>query len=112
MSRIQPRPMPSLQDWIDRKPSGPKPRRPMRRTRLKPRSAKKQDWHELYILGLKFLLSLDPMCRRCRKREATDGHHIFGRANALMLLFTVTCRRCHNAVHGNPNKARRDGWLF
>jgi hypothetical protein len=83
---------------------------PMRRT-IKKRSAKKAKWHALYILALRFLMSLDPLCRRCRRRRATEGHHPFGQVGALILIFWPFCRTCHDAVHEHSNQAREEGWL-
>jgi hypothetical protein len=109
MSAVKPRPMPPF----------PMPGRVqnrhycrLRRTRLKYRSERKASWHALYVAGLKFLLKLDPMCRRCRERLATQGHHPFWQSGALILLFWPLCSFCHSAIHASPNKAREEGCLL
>lgn len=87
-------------------------RAPMRRARLKMRSEKKDNWHALYIAGLRFLVRLDPLCRKCRRRPATEGHHPFGQGGALILLFFPLCRTCHVAVEDNKNQSRQEGWIL
>lgn len=87
-------------------------RAPMRRARLKMRSEKKDNWHMLYIFGLKFLIRLDPLCRKCRRRPATEGHHPFGQGGALILLVFPLCRTCHVAVEDNKNQSRQEGWIL
>lgn len=87
-------------------------RAPMKRARLKMQSEKKSKWNKLYYLGLRFLISLDPLCRRCRSRRASEGHHPFGQIGALILLFWPFCRTCHVEVHDHPNTAREEGWLL
>lgn len=111
MSMIQPRPMPPFPKEVpDRRRKFW--RQPMRRARLKQRSAKKSHWQGLYILALKFLIRLDPLCRRCRRRHATEGHHPWGQIGALILLFFPICRICHEEVEGNKRQARAEGWIL
>lgn len=106
-----------------RRPDGPnwKPGDPMwkapalprsqRRVRLRVRSDEKERWHALYIPFLAFLIRLDPLCRCCRIRPATEGHHPFGQLGALILCVFPFCRTCHNEKHGNPIDARAEGWI-
>ncbi len=84
----------------------------LKRTRLKPRSVMKAKWHELYILGLRFLVSLNPFCRRCKERHATEGHHPARQHGAAILIFFPFCRVCHADVEGNKNRAREEGWIW
>jgi hypothetical protein len=104
MSMVKPRPMPPF----------PKPAKAAKKPRrwLRHRSAKKRCWHEIYVIAAAFLMRLDPICRRCRRRRAIEGHHPFGQAGALILIFWPFCRVCHDEVHFHPNKAREDGWLY
>jgi hypothetical protein len=80
--------------------------------KLRHRSEKKEYWHRLYVLGLRYLLRLNPFCRRCGKRMATEGHHHFLQSGALILLFSPICYECHREIHANHNRAREEGWLF
>lgn len=111
MSMVKPRPLPPF----PKLPREPKVKEfhwiKLRRRRLKRRSAAKMIWNDLYLLALKFLIGLDAICRRCRKRLATEGHHPLGQIGALILIFWPICRRCHDQIHDFPNEAREDGWL-
>jgi hypothetical protein len=110
MSMIKPRPMPPF----PKPPREKKERKPwVRRGRpLRRISKKKLDWRKLYLLALAFLIRLDPLCRRCRRRRATEGHHPWGQIGALILLFWPFCRQCHDEVENNKKKARAEGWIL
>jgi hypothetical protein len=66
----------------------------------------------IYLDCLRFLISLDPLCRRCRRRRATEGHHPFGQIGMLILIFFPFCRACHREVEDNKRQAREDGWIL
>lgn len=105
---IKPRPMPPF-------PAEKVPRWKLgqvRRTRLRQRSAEKAGWQRIYVAVLKAVLSVHPLCVRCMKRLATEGHHPFGRSGALILLFWPFCRTCHDEVEGNKKQARAEGWIL
>lgn len=84
----------------------------MRANRLRRISKEKKNWRDIYILCLRFLIGLDPICRRCRERYANSGHHPFGQHGALILLFFPMCMVCHNEVECSKNKARDEGWIL
>jgi hypothetical protein len=105
MSMIKPRPMPPFV-----KRSAPKTER--KRRGLKQRSTAKAAWHRIYVAVLRAVLSVHPLCVRCGKRKATEGHHPFGQIGALILLFWPFCRPCHNEVENNKKQARADGWIL
>lgn len=103
--------MPSLRQWLERKKPH-KHRKGLKRARLRPRSERKTNEHSLYICGLLFLLSLNPMCRLCGMRRATEGHHPVSQQGWLILLFIPACRSCHDDIHEHPKAAREVGLLF
>lgn len=84
----------------------------LKRTPLKRRSAKKTEWALLYLAGLRFLISLDPMCRCCKERRATEGHHPARQQGGSILIFLPVCRRCHTWVEDHKNEAREYGWIW
>lgn len=93
-------------------PSEPRPPFRLRRSRLRKISPQKKNWRDLYLVCLHFLIALDPMCRRCRKRYANQGHHPFGQHDALILLVFPFCLTCHNEVECNKRQSREEGWIL
>lgn len=85
----------------------PKPRK-----RLKQMSTTKAWFHSRYVAALKFLISLDPLCRRCRERPATEGHHPLRQRGWLIFFFWPFCRACHNEVEDDKKTARTEGWIL
>lgn len=84
----------------------------LKRTRLCKVSPKKRHWKAIYLSALRFLIALDPICRRCRCREANQGHYPFGQMGALILLFWPFCMTCHNEVEFHKNQSRDEGWIL
>jgi hypothetical protein len=82
------------------------------RSPLKKRSPAKAKLHALYVAGLVFLLSLNPICRICEERKATEGHHPWGQRGWLILLFWPICRICHDWIEDHKNKARGLGLIL
>lgn len=112
MSMVRPRPMPPFP-----KPAKPESRKRTgfsisRRQGLRQVSVKKAHWRKLYLGGLRFLVALDPLCRRCQRRRAIEGHHPWGQLGALILLFFPICRTCHDEIENNKKKARAEGWIL
>jgi hypothetical protein len=110
MSMIKPRPMPPFP-----KPSGSFQKRHKGLRRGKPmrkRSVAKTLRHHVYVAALVFLIYCDPLCRRCRRRRATEGHHPWGQLGAKIFIFWPFCRQCHDEVENNKKKARAEGWIL
>lgn len=116
MSRIAPKPMPDFKKWLGRKSHGMESehrhRKSLRRTRLRPRSKAKSVFHGHYVCALLFLMSLNPMCRRCNRRRATEGHHPMQQRGWLILLFFPVCRLCHTEIEERKSIAREEGWIW
>lgn len=91
--------------------AGRGPYRAKPRKRLKQRSPEKTRLHGLYVAALVFLIGLDPLCRCCRKRPATEGHHPWGQWKWLIFLFIPICRECHEAIESNKKAAREVGLI-
>lgn len=130
MSMIRPRAMPpkpparperGTREWFDWKRQEARGRAERReakrgapepaRKRLRQRSPLKAKLHALYVAGLKFLIGLDPLCRCCRERPATEGHHSWGQRGWAILLFIPICRRCHDDIENHKNAARDVGLI-
>jgi hypothetical protein len=122
MSMIKPRPMPPFPK-VTIQPRNRRDRElakqatrflnwKLQRSPIRKVSKKKLAWRKLYLLGLAFLMRVDPLCRRCRRRRATEGHHPFGQIGALILIFWPFCRQCHDEVENNKKKARAEGWIL
>lgn len=104
MSMVRPRPI------------EPKPVRPTRKgfksnSTLAPISEEKAYWRELYLKALAFQMWLDPMCRKCRERPATEGHHPFRQVGPMIMIFAPVCRECHEGTENNKNNARQEAWI-
>lgn len=116
---------PTLQQWLDRKPAGRKPRKP-----VKKRSAKRQrDAKEYTKLRAAFLIAR-PRCQACgpfddafgagatwdrhKCAKSCDVHHKAGRLGGNLLNTTTwmaVCRSCHDWIHAHPSDARKLGLL-
>lgn len=103
---IQPQPMPPFPKRNLGRELG------LGRKGLRKRSPDKARWHRIYIAVLKAVLRVHPLCVRCGKRPATEGHHPFGQIGALILLFWPFCRPCHDEVENNKRQARAEGWIL
>lgn len=96
------------------KPTSP-PRKPLRRTRVRPRSkAMKRRLQEYWKLAARFLAD-HPHCKKTGcKKPSKDVHHTRGRAGELLLdwrLWLPLCREDHDWVRDNPAAARSAGLL-
>jgi len=87
--------------------------KPLKRTRLSPVSKKQQKRLRDYSAVRKDYLDEHPVCEACLQRPAEEIHHKEGRGSktADPTTFMSICRRCHNWIHANPNRAREEGWL-
>lgn len=86
----------------------------LRRTRLSPVSKKRQGkLGEYRRLRVRYLAEMK-VCWVCVRAKATDVHHKNGRHNDRLndtVHWLPVCRKCHDWIHTNPNKAREQGWL-
>lgn len=113
----------SLEDWLKRKPTGPKPK-----TRIASMSKKRtKEAREYARLRKKFLtparncealvtILLAGNTVRVEKGDstlATEIHHREGRGKNLNNTSTwlAVCRPCHRWIHQHPSKARALGLL-
>jgi hypothetical protein len=87
----------------------------MKRTPLRPKSAKQARIDRLRKKIRTELFELHPLCQRCGKRPPTDLHEPLPRSQGGdptdKASVTAICRECHSEIHNNPEQARRDGWL-
>jgi hypothetical protein len=87
----------------------------MKRTALRPRSARQSRIDRLRVKLRRELVELDPMCRRCRTSPGTDLHERLRRSQGgdptSESTVTLICRGCHSDIHANPEQSRQDGWL-
>lgn len=90
---------------------------PKPRARMNQRSEAKGNLHSQYMAAKRVRLREHPQCECCVSfklnpvRLAQDGHHPFGQAGKLILVFVIICRECHDRIHGSPGEARSSGWL-
>jgi len=100
---------PTLQQWLARKPAGPKPKR-----RLPKMSSKRQREAKAYSLLRAAYMKAHPLCQKCGRARSQDLHHRAGRLGGNYLntdTWAALCRNCHRACHDHPSEARADGWL-
>jgi len=83
----------------------------LKRSRLKPVSAKKAEWKRQYLAEKLRRMALTRRCERCRTLPPRDGHHPKGQHGENIMEFYLLCRPCHDWIHTHPNEAREDGWL-
>ena len=85
----------------------------LRKTRLKPMSAKRNKDSKAYSLLRDAYLRLNPICEICIVDESSEIHHREGRGRNYLNTDTwlAVCRRCHKWIHTNPSLARKQGYL-
>lgn len=64
--------MQTLAQWLKRKPAGPKPKRPLKRCRVKKVSAKRQREARIYSVKRKAFLEAHPWCMILLRRMGVD----------------------------------------
>ena len=88
----------------------------LRRSRLKPVSAKKAALKKEYLAEKTARMNRQreqrggTFCERCDKLRWVDGHHPYGQAGKWILIFFLICRKCHDWIHANGKAAREEGW--
>ena len=84
----------------------------IKRSRLRPRSKKREKLDAIYYEKRREFLALNPDCHICGG-IATDVHHTARRgANYLNVLsWLPLCRSCHAKVESNGKWARENGYL-
>ncbi len=97
--------------------------KPLRRSRLKPMSKKRQRESKAYSLLRAAYLKANPSCQRILIRygnwatcpnHSVDIHHVAGRLGGNYLnteTWMAVCRSCHDWIHANPKQAREQGLL-
>ncbi len=123
--------MQTLQQWLDRKPAGPKPKKRVRQV-----SKKRAREGKAYSLLRAAFLKAHPRCQafetilwgasvgttpskdgwleNIAPPLATDIHHKAGRYDGNYLntdTWLAVCRLSHRWIHANPKKARELGLL-
>lgn len=124
--------MKTLSEWLQRKPAGPKPRKPLKRTtKPRPTSPKRQRESREYSKKRKAFLASKRFCEgkrfvgvcsenfvgqaihSCFNRPQ-DVHHKAGRLGGNFLnesTWLPVCRTCHDWIHAHPKEARALGLL-
>lgn len=84
-----------------------------KRTRIKPRSAKKSEWEAKYFAQVESDARQQECfsCHAYGTKDSFDRHHTHGRSKENILIYKYCCRDCHNWIHENPNQARKLGLL-
>lgn len=85
----------------------------MRRTKLKPVSAKQRDLLVSYQSSVPLN---EGGCARCGTLDNLQKHHPYGRSatkdgKPCITLWIWLCYHCHDWVHVNSNQAYAEGWL-
>jgi hypothetical protein len=107
----------NFSDWLNRKPAGPKPRKPLKRTRVKPVSKKRRKDSAEYLKLRAGFLASHPHCEVARPKicahRSRDVHHAQGRGPNYLNVnsWVSTCRACHDYIHQHPSWAREHGYL-
>lgn len=88
----------------------------MKRTRLKPRSAKMANLYATQRRKIVAeLLANQPLCAKCMRTYACDVHEIKSRARGGSITdlenLIVLCRECHSWITTHPAEALEQGWL-
>lgn len=126
--------MKTLAEWLARKPAGPKPKKPLKRTPLKPRTKRvrpvsKKMARKLAVYRVKrveYLATHDtcvvgPILWNANILEsnctysATEIHHKARRLGENLndeSTWIATCAECHRYVETHAKKARELGLLF
>lgn len=107
--------MKTFQQWLDRKPAGPAPRK-----RIAKVSKKRRGENAYYSRKRREFLARFKFCAVSpalfgRKAKSTEIHHRAGRIGANFLneaTWLPVCRAAHDWIHQHPSDARRRGWLI
>jgi hypothetical protein len=86
----------------------------MKRTRIRPMSAKRQREAKEYSKLRTAYLATHPTCERCQRLKSRDIHHKAGRLAGNYLnpaTWAALCRPCHDHIHAHPSQARASGWM-
>lgn len=86
-----------------------KPRKP-----IAPMSAKRRAEMKIYSKLRKEFLAANPKCAVFPSKQATDVHHLRGRAGKLYLCpdyWLAVSREGHHKINENPTWARENGFL-
>ena len=84
------------------------------RKRIKPISDKRAEELKEYRRVRDVYKCKHPKCERCGN-DASEIHHKNGRNGARLVddeYFMSVCRKCHNWIHANPEKARELKYLI
>jgi hypothetical protein len=89
---------------------------PLRRTPLKPRSARvDRSYRTIRRQLVADLLAKFPVCVRCHRSASTDAHEPLLRSRGGdpydPAECIAVCRPCHSWIHDNPKQATVDGWM-
>lgn len=121
--------MQPLSQWLKRKPAGPKPKKPLKRSgRVRRVSKKRARDGKAYSLLRAAFLQAHPFCQAWAKiitaypqaelpqvgPQATDIHHKAGRYGGNYLntdTWLAVCRPAHVWIHNHPKEARKLGLL-
>ncbi len=111
---------PSFQDWLNRESAGPKPKKPLKRTRVARVSKRRRRDGAVYSARRKEFLEANPICQVvipgtdiCEMR-AKEVHHRAGRTGTNYLnenTWMAICPACHRWVHEHPGQARLLGFM-
>ncbi len=122
--------MSDFEDWLNRKPAGPKPRKPLKRTRVNKVSARHRNALKEYYDRRRGYLEAHPICEAgpviARAKlpaayrvpvcgvKAVQVHHTRGRGPYLNdeATFCGICPACHVFVHAHGQWARAVGLLY
>lgn len=90
-------------------------RRPLlRKTRLRPISAKRRRVGAIYTkVRIQHLLK-NPMCKVCQRSPSSQIHHMAGRVGDKLndvKDFLAVCFNCHRRIHDNPAWAVKNKYL-
>lgn len=98
---------PTLEQWLSRKPAGPKPKKRLRKVAKRNIVICRQ-----YSAAAKRFKKAHPRCEICGG-ITIDVHHKEGRGENLLKVETwmSVCRQCHVWIHNNPSIARAKGFL-
>ncbi len=87
----------------------------MKRTALRPRSAKQARIDRLRAKLRTELFELYPLCQRCKERPPAHLHELLRRGQGGsptdIANIVAICALCHDAAHRFPQAARESGWL-
>lgn len=112
---------PDLQTWLNRKHSGPKPKKPLPKYAFtfKPRAKIQAESPRMRALNAQYRKQAQTFkakhgrCAICHRQRKLDIHHTQGRGPNLLneATWLPVCRQCHDWIHRNPSIAREKGFL-